>query len=221
MTAKENDVAVSGRALRWEEHKERTRRGLVESARRLFAEQGFEATSAASIAADAGVTERTLYRYFPTKMALVLDEVFARLPEMFELIRRRPAAEAPYRAVCEGVVEFGTVHRDLLQPLFAAPAAELIPADGRQRTLIDFEDTLAEVLRERYAIPPQDRVSPAVWARASIGALRTALIAANGAPEDGHATKTPVIDTLRTCFAALEAGPGSRRDPAALPADRA
>jgi hypothetical protein len=75
------------------------------------------------------------------------------------------------------------------------------------RPLIDFEDTLAEVLRQRYAVPAEDEISPAVWARASIGALRTALvIAARGpraaAPPPGGAP----CDPLRACFAALQRG---------------
>src|SRR5262249_31190924 len=57
--------------------KERNTIKLLDSARALFAERGFQATSAADIAAAAGVTERTLFRYFPSKSALVLDEVIA------------------------------------------------------------------------------------------------------------------------------------------------
>jgi hypothetical protein len=81
-----------------------------------------------------------------------------------------------------------------------------IPADGPQRPLIDFEDTLAEVLRERYALPADDQITPAVWARACIGALRTAIVvsarnARAGAPPTGGPG-----DTLRACFAALQRG---------------
>jgi AcrR family transcriptional regulator len=199
--------AVSKKALRWERHKEKTRRDLIASARKLFAERGFDATSAADIAAEAGVTERTLFRYFPSKVALVLDEVFALLPDMFQAIRDRPAGEPPYQAVCEGIVAFGTRHRDLLLLLIAEfPDEPRVPADRRQRTLIDFEDTLAEVLRERYQVPPHDLVTAGVWARASIGALRTALVVTTRNRPGEAATGTPVVDTVRACFAALSGG---------------
>ena len=199
--------APSRKALRWQEHKERTRRDLLASARKLFAERGYHATSAADIAAGAGVTERTLFRYFPNKLALVLDEVIALLPEMAQLIRERPAAEPPYQAVCEGILDFGLRHQDMMALVMASEGELEIPLDRRQRPLIDFEDTLAEVLRERYAVPAEDQISPAVWARASIGALRTALvIAARGpraaAPPPGGAPGDP----LRACFAALQRG---------------
>lgn len=211
---------ASRKALRWEEHKERTRRQLVVSARELFAERGYDATSTADIAAAAGVTERTLFRYFPNKITLVLDEVITQLPEMFQLIRERPADEAPYQAVREGIIEFGMRRRDLLFRLFmggpAAPELPLgqlppghlplghLPLGERQRTLIGIEDALTEVLRQRYALPAEDQITPAVWARASIGALRTALaVTARNPPADG-APGSPIADTVRACFAALE-----------------
>ena len=199
--------APSRKALRWQEHKERTRRDLLASARKLFAERGYEATSAADIAAGAGVTERTLFRYFPNKLALVLDEVIALLPEMAQSIRERPAAEPPYQAVCEGILDFGLRHLDMMALVMTTEGELEIPLDGRHRPLIDFEDTLAEVLRERYAVPAEDQISPAVWARASIGALRTALVIA---ARDRHAAETPSArapgDPLRACFAALQHG---------------
>jgi len=46
------------------------RQAVLASARRMFAEQGFGAASTARIAAEAGVSTATLYRYFPTKQDL-------------------------------------------------------------------------------------------------------------------------------------------------------
>jgi len=195
---------ASRKALRWEEHKERTRRQLADSARELFAERGYDATSTADIAAAAGVTERTLFRYFPNKIALLLDEIISQLPEMFQLIRERPADEAPYQAVCEGIIEFGTRRRDLIFRLFGRHPVPEVPPAQRQRTLIGIEDALTEVLRQRYARPAEDQITPAVWARASIGALRTALAVTAGHPPADEAPGTPIADTVRACFAALE-----------------
>jgi AcrR family transcriptional regulator len=197
----------SRKALRWQEHKERTRHDLLASARTLFAERGYGATSAADIAAGAGVTERTLFRYFPNKLALVLDEFLALLPKMAESVRDRPAAEPPYQAVCEGIIDFGLRHRDMMALVLTAEGELEIPFDGRQRPLIDFEDTLAEVLRERYAVPAEDQISPAVWARASIGALRTglAISARNRRAAQAPPGAAPG-DPLRACFAALQSG---------------
>jgi AcrR family transcriptional regulator len=199
-------AAPSRKALRWQEHKELTRHDLLASARTLFAERGYQATSAADIAAAAGVTERTLFRYFPNKIALVLDEAIALLPEMAEAIRQRPAAEPPYQAVCEGILDFGMRHQGMMALVMAYQGNLHIPLDGPQRPLIDFEETLAEVLRERYALPAEDQITPAVWARASIGALRTALVVTAGNARAGTPPTGAPGDTLRACFAALRRG---------------
>jgi hypothetical protein len=130
-------------------------------------------------------------------------------------IRDRPAAEPPYQAVCEGILDFGLRHRDMLDLVNTAEGELEIPLDGPQRPLIDFEDTLAEVLRERYAVPAADQISPAVWARASIGALRTALtVAASGRRAPAPLAAAAPGDPLRACFAALQRGsdePGDMR----------
>lgn len=199
--------ATSRKALRWREHKERTRHDLLASARKLFAERGYHATSAVDIAADAGVTERTLFRYFPNKFALVLDEVISLLPEMAESIRERPAAESPYQAVCEGIIDFGLRHQDMMALAMAAEGELDLPIDERQRPLIDFEDTLAQVLRERYEVPAEDQITPAVWARASIGALRAALVVTARRPRAAQASPEGAPgDPLRACFTALQRG---------------
>ena len=203
-------AAASRKALRWEEHKQRTRRELLDSARKLFAERGFHATSAADIAAAAGVTERTLFRYFPTKLALVLDEAAALWPEMFQLIRERPAEEPPYHAICEGILQFGARHQNLLIQIVGAPSGPEIPLAERQRTLISLEEGLAGVLRDRYQLPPEDEITAAVWARASIGALRTALLIAARRYRDGELPTPAAGDIVRGCFAVLE---DSRRSP--------
>lgn len=57
---------------------------IIDAATRLFASDGFHATSTRRIAAEAGVSEGTVFNYFSTKNALllaILDEFYARLTE--------------------------------------------------------------------------------------------------------------------------------------------
>lgn len=59
------------------EQAERTRNGVLATARRLFAEQGYAATSLQQIADTLGVTKANVYYYFRTKNAILealLDE---------------------------------------------------------------------------------------------------------------------------------------------------
>ena len=63
-------MTVAALGLR-ESKKRATRESLVASAMRLFSERGYQATTVADIAADAGVAARTFFGYFPTKEAVL------------------------------------------------------------------------------------------------------------------------------------------------------
>jgi AcrR family transcriptional regulator len=77
-----------------ERKKQRTARQIAETARRLFAERGFEHVTVAEIARAADVSEGTVFNYFPSKEDLVYErmEVFER--ELLSAIRDRPAGES-------------------------------------------------------------------------------------------------------------------------------
>lgn len=79
----------------------RTHEALRAAALELFAEQGYDAAGTAEIAARAGVSEMTLFRHFPTKEALLLDDPFD--PLMADAVRSRPQGEQPMRALAAGI----------------------------------------------------------------------------------------------------------------------
>ena len=58
-----------------ERKKLRTREQLAATAARMFLERGFEAVRVAEVAAACGVSTKTVFNYFPTKEALVLDRL--------------------------------------------------------------------------------------------------------------------------------------------------
>jgi AcrR family transcriptional regulator len=72
-----------------ERKKERTRRLLSETARRLFLERGFEAVTVAEVAREAGVAEKTVFNYFPAKEDLFYGGLEAFEEEMLAAVRER------------------------------------------------------------------------------------------------------------------------------------
>ncbi|MEN3538577.1 helix-turn-helix domain-containing protein [Microbispora sp. ZYX-F-249] len=56
-----------------ERKKRLMRRRLSDTATEMFLERGFDAVRVAEIAEACGVTEKTVYNYFPTKESLILD----------------------------------------------------------------------------------------------------------------------------------------------------
>lgn len=62
--------ALRGEAALYARPRTAKEAAIVDAATQLFGEHGYEATRTAQIAAAAGVTERTLFRYFPSKEKL-------------------------------------------------------------------------------------------------------------------------------------------------------
>src|SRR5882757_2976201 len=91
--------ASEGGPGRREQRKAETRRALHLAALQKFQERGYAETTVRDIAAAAGVTERTFFRYFPSKEDLVLGEIRDLIPVFQDLVRQRPAEETPYQAV--------------------------------------------------------------------------------------------------------------------------
>ncbi|MBP2334803.1 AcrR family transcriptional regulator [Saccharothrix coeruleofusca] len=87
----------AGRGGLREQRKARTRRAIQEHALRLFLDQGYEQTTVEQIAAAAGVSHMTFFRYFPTKEAVVEDDDYD--PLIADLIRARPTGESPLEAL--------------------------------------------------------------------------------------------------------------------------
>src|SRR3954465_1704989 len=73
-----------------ERKKEATRRLIAETARRLFAERGFDAVTVAEVARAADVAEKTVFNHFATKEDLVFPRGHRRLAALGEAIRDRP-----------------------------------------------------------------------------------------------------------------------------------
>ncbi len=55
---------------------------IAAAARKLFFENGFAATSMDAVTAEAGVSKQTLYRYFPTKVALLVEILYGGLANL-------------------------------------------------------------------------------------------------------------------------------------------
>jgi AcrR family transcriptional regulator len=72
----------------------RTRREIADSAMHLFAQRGFDHVTVAEVAAAAGVSEKTVFNYFPTKEDLFFDEVPEREAALREAIRNREPGES-------------------------------------------------------------------------------------------------------------------------------
>jgi AcrR family transcriptional regulator len=74
---------------------------IQRTAHRLFAERGFEAVTTEDIAAAAGISISTYFRYAPTKEGLLVDPVREAAAEIVGSYSARPPHESPVEALIQ------------------------------------------------------------------------------------------------------------------------
>ena len=98
--------------------REATRARIAETALQLFVSQGYVETTIDEIAAVAGVGRRTVFRYFPTKEAILFDHLVARRELAVQQLLDRPTGEpvlASLYAVLRELAAMGYDRRLLAQ----------------------------------------------------------------------------------------------------------
>src|SRR6202167_805118 len=109
---------------RWEPD---SRGRLQEAALALYSERGFDQTTAAEIAARAGVTERTFFRHFADKREVLFGGSKVLKDRIVSGVAGAPAGHAPLQAVACGLdaaaAMFGEARRDLASQRQAVIAA--------------------------------------------------------------------------------------------------
>jgi TetR/AcrR family transcriptional regulator, transcriptional repressor for nem operon len=119
---------VKERAVRYgTEHKQATRRRIIETAGRRLKRDGIDGSGVATLMADAGLTNGAFYAHFASKDDLVATTVADQLREQ----RQSLSAVAPGRAGVEQYVRayLSAGHRD--NPADGCPSAALLDEIGR------------------------------------------------------------------------------------------
>jgi AcrR family transcriptional regulator len=92
-----------------ERKKQRTRQHIADTARRLFAERGFDHVTVAEIAREADLAQATVFNYFPAKEDLFYSRLEAFEDELLAAIRDRPASESVLAAFANFLLGQGGV----------------------------------------------------------------------------------------------------------------
>jgi AcrR family transcriptional regulator len=123
-----------------------THEALRRAALECFARKGFASVTVRELAREAGVTERTFFRHFPTKEAVLFQDYETHLEWLAEALAQRPASEPLFDAVLASVATFP---HDLEVVRQAATArTELISADRIANHLRVVQSSFAQVLTE-------------------------------------------------------------------------
>jgi TetR/AcrR family transcriptional repressor of nem operon len=117
-----NTVARYGK-----QHKEATRRRIVESAGRRFKRDGIDGSGIATLMADAGLTNGAFYAHFDSKDDLIATAVADQLREQAEHLRALPSGKAGVEMFVRWYLS--AEHRD--SPQDGCPSAALLDEIGR------------------------------------------------------------------------------------------
>jgi AcrR family transcriptional regulator len=123
-----------------------THEALRQAALNSFARKGFANVTVTELAREAGVTERTFFRHFPTKEAVLFQDYETQLEWLADALAQRPASESLFDAVLASVAAFP---HDLEVVRQAATArAELISSDRIASHLRVVQSSFADVLTQ-------------------------------------------------------------------------
>jgi AcrR family transcriptional regulator len=168
---------------------------LADAALRLLARQGFEQTTVDELAAAAGVSRRTFFRYFASKEDVVISSVVLVCEQIIAEVEARPEQEPPAVAILEAVktVTLEDFAENREKSVALIRHTEQIPAlrarfAERQDLL---RDDLAVVLARRAGreLPvPRDQFAAGLGLLAFAGALQ------HWAASDGREDPAAVLD---------------------------
>jgi AcrR family transcriptional regulator len=218
--AMSTDATTAPRGLR-ERKKLQTRRLIAETARRLFAERGFDAVTVAEIARTADVAEKTVFNYFPTKEDLFYSGMEAFEETLLAAIRDRPAGETVLAAFRDFVLapqgvfamqgpggEREATERLLTLTRVITESPALLARE--REVLARYTNTLAALVAGETGAAPDD-VEPWVVAHALLGVhralidfVRRRVLAGATVPEIADALQ----EQAKVALARLESGLG-------------
>jgi AcrR family transcriptional regulator len=162
---------------RRQQQREQTRAELRRCALIRFARLGFEKSSVADIASDAGVTERTFYRHFASKEAVLFEDFASRLGWFRAALAVRPESEPVLDSVRVAVESFPDdreVVRQVAQ-LRASLLSSGIIEEQMRRIQGDFAREIERHAERRLPAGPERTLEAAVLGNAISGALLAAL----------------------------------------------
>ena len=164
-----------GRKTLSPERVEIVRGQILDASKSLFSQDGYEAVSMRNIASAVGVSPMALYRYFPSKRAILVhiwDELFTRAYALSrEAAEKHSEPQAAVLAYCKAFVAYWCAHRDYYKMVYL----NIDPGSEDQQF---FANT--QLMVEQYRYFTELLLSAGVKGRDVIGVSQQLLCALHG-----------------------------------------
>ena len=164
-----------------ERRKQRTREALLHAALQLFTMQGYDHTTVDEIVDAVEVSQRTFFRYFASKEAVVFAAQEAVDGRFLAELRQRPATETPFEAMRRAALNAWTPGTEAGADEMAAElrvrayrVIESTPAlhAAHMRRHIGLEQQIASLIAEREGLDAETDPRPRVAVAAFSGVMR-------------------------------------------------
>src|SRR5579863_7246767 len=176
---------------------------LQEAALALYSERGFDQTTAAQIAARAGLTERTFFRHFADKREVLFGASSLLQERIVAGVAEAPPEDGPLDAVASGLAAaaamLGESRRDLSRQRHLVIAANPELRERELAKLADDAAAVATALHQRGVGEPQASLA----ADAGMTVLRVAIERWSSGGDDRD-----LADVVRDSLAELRAVAG-------------
>lgn len=147
----------------WQRSRQAAYAEITSIAMRLFLDQGFEQTTIDQIAAAAGISRRSFFRYFGTKEDVVLGDLANQGELLRDALEQVPPTAGPWEALREALhavdalsIESG-VTRKIAKMMYETPSL-------RSRSIekhLHWQSLLTPNIRRRLGIAEDDAANPA------------------------------------------------------------
>lgn len=193
-----------------ERKKVRTREAIIDAALVLFERDGFETTTVEDIAAAADVSPRTFFRYFDTKLDVVMARNVDDGDDLVALVAARPASEGPIEAARQVIRtklgnHVGSGDDSTLREIRVVMSTPSLRATCVER-FHEHLDGLAGTFAARLGAEPHD-LEPHILA----GAVSAAMLAISERWVAAGAQADQLLPMIDEGFALLQAGLDSAR----------
>jgi AcrR family transcriptional regulator len=182
-----------------ERRRRQTSAEIRNAAVRLARERGFDRVTIEEICAEAGISPRTFFNYFPNKESAIAYGPSDIPPELVEEFVA--AGPAPYSVVLAELITLAAHHlrdmppaREQAEGMFELAKTTPAVLAAFLADLERFQKHLTDIVTRRQAMPPDDEI-PALISALALTAIREGIERwTSGEPKDADDTPMPYVE---------------------------
>jgi AcrR family transcriptional regulator len=193
----------------WDRRRRQVAGDIERTAVRLFAERGYAAVTVGDVAAESGMSPRTVARYFPLKEDLLLAVPRRRRQQTLEALEQLRSHPDPLAGMIAQFKALAVAHGPELEEfrtwVQAVGTAPELRGQAFGDLFLETAAVLTELCADALGVDPVEDLRPGVLAHALVAAVDAAVVYwyRRGGTDDWGELLDRVLETLRRDFPLL------------------